>query len=98
MDTRIAPNGDAASSLILGTGSGEELAGRTFTTAGASFGPVRTQDSKAFATVVGRSRPDRAMVVNRLLDWSDEACATGRLQRAEHLVYQAWNAYGRLSD
>ena len=99
MDTRIAPNDDAAPSLIFGTGSGEELAGRTFTTAGASLGPVRNHDGKACASVVDRSRPraDRATIVNRMLDWSDEARATGRVRRAEYLVCLAWDAYERVS-
>jgi hypothetical protein len=97
METRIAPNDDAEPSLIVGIQSGEELAGRTVTPAVASLSPVRNQDGKACAFVVdySRSRSNRASIVNRLLDWSEQARRLGRVQRAECLVCLAWQAYDR---
>ena len=98
METRIAPNDDAAPSLTFGKGSSEELAGRTFTAAGASLNPVRNPDDKACAFVVdySHSRSNQGTIVNRLLDWSDEARRLGRVRRAEYLVCLAWEAYDRV--
>jgi hypothetical protein len=98
METRIAPNDDAEPSLIFGIRSGEELAGRTVTPAVASHSPVRNHDGKACAFVVdySHSRSNRGSIVNRLLDWSDEARRLGRVRRAEYLVCLAWDAYDRV--
>ena len=98
MEIRIAANDDAAPSLTFGTGSSEQPAGQTFTTAGASLGPVRNPDDKACAIVVdySHSRSNREAIVNRLLDWSDEARRLGRVRRAEYLVCLAWEAYDRV--
>ncbi len=98
MESRIAPNDNAAPSLIFAIGSGEELARRTFTTAGASLSPVGNDDGPACAFVVdySYSRSNRGTIVNRLLDWSDEARRLGRVRRAEYLVGLAWEAYGRV--
>jgi hypothetical protein len=78
--------------------SREEPTGQTFTTAETSFGPIGNHGGKADPFMVDHARPraDRATIVNRLLDWSDKARATGRVRRAEHLVCLAWNAYDRL--
>lgn len=98
MGTGDTSNHDATPHLMFATRSGEEPAGGTFTAAETSFGPIRNHDSKAYSFIVDRSggRADRATIVNRLLDWSDEARATGRLRRAEYLVCLAWDAYDRV--
>jgi hypothetical protein len=98
METRIAPNDDAGPSLTVGIGSSEGLAGRTLTTAGASLSPGRNHDGNALAFVVDHlhSRSNRATIVNRLLDWSDEARRLGRVRRAEYRVCLAWEAYDRV--
>ena len=98
METRIAPNDNAAPSLIFAIGSGEELAGRTFTTAGTSLSRVGNDDGPACAFVVdySHSRSSRGTIVNRLLDWSDEARRLGRVRRAEYLVDLAWEAHDRV--
>jgi hypothetical protein len=36
---------------------------------------------------------DRTSVINRILDWSDEARAKGRNDRAQYLTCLAWSAY-----
>ena len=98
MDTRLAANDDAAPSLIFGTGPREELAGRPFIPPEASLGAVRNDDGQPCAFVFDYShlRSNRGTIVNRLLDWSDEARRLGRLRRAEYLVCLAWEAYDRV--
>jgi hypothetical protein len=100
MNTRITSQNEAVPSLLAWTGSSEQLMGRTWTMADASLTPnsVRNQDGNVYASVVDRSRrhADRATIVNRMLDWSDEARANGRVRRAEDLVCLAWEAYERI--
>jgi len=97
MGTSGASNHDAAPGLTLAIPSGEEPTGRALTTAETFCGPVCDHDNRAYPFVIDRSRrrADRATIVNRLLDWSDEARATGRVPRAEYLVWLAWDAYDR---
>lgn len=65
---------------------------------GASLSPVRNRDGKVGAFVVDytRSRSNRDTIVNRLLDWSDNARRLGRVRRADYLVCLAWEAYDRV--
>src|SRR5580658_2474868 len=100
MGTSDISNYDATSDLMFAITSGEEPTGGTFTTAETSFGPLRNRVGKAYPFIVDHARPraDQAAIVNRLLDWSDKARATGRVRRAEYLVCLAWDAYHRLPD
>lgn len=95
MEIRIAQSGGSAPSLIFDPTSGGEFASSVYTSAGVSLGPACNNGGMACASVVECSRPrfDRATIVNRMLDWSDEARAKGRVQRAEYLVCLAWDAY-----
>jgi hypothetical protein len=93
MDSKIPANDDAAPSMIFGAGSGGEFGDGTFATTGVFLSPICNHHGKARASVVDRVRADRATIVNRILDWSDEARAKGQLRRAEHMVCLAWAAY-----
>jgi hypothetical protein len=64
-----------------------------FATAGAFLSPVCNHQGEARASAGGCVRADRASIVNRILDWSDEARARGQVRRAEHMVCLAWAAY-----
>jgi hypothetical protein len=64
-----------------------------FATVGALLSPVRNHQGEARAAVGRCVRADRATIVNRILDWSDEARARGQVRRAEHMVCLAWAAY-----
>jgi len=98
METSRAANDDATPSLIFEMASGEERTSRTFSKAGTSFDPVRNRDRQACAFVAdhSHSRLDRDTIINRLLDWSEEARRAGRVRRAEFLVCLAWEAYDRV--
>jgi hypothetical protein len=98
MGTSDISNHDATSDLMLGIASGEEPTGGTLTATETSSGPFRNLVGKAYPSIIDHARPraDRARTVNRLLDWSDEARATGRERRAEYLVCLAWDAYDRI--
>lgn len=91
---------DATPRLIFAIGSGEEVARETLATAGTSFGPVCNHDGLTYPLTVDRFHPraDRDTIVNRLLDWSNEARRVGRVERAEYLVCLAWEAYDRAPD
>jgi hypothetical protein len=98
METRIAANDDFPPSPTYGIWASEELAGRTSITAGASLSPTHNPDDNTWALVVddSHSRSNRGAIVNRLLDWSEEARGQDRLRRAEYLVWLAWEAYDRV--
>ena len=61
-------------------------------------GPMHVSDGSGRASVFAHSTvsANRETVVNRLLDWAEEARARGRERRAENLVCLAWDAYDRL--
>ncbi len=98
MGTSDTSNQDATPHLMFAVASGEESTGGTSTTAESSSGPVRNHEAEASPCIVSlsRRRADRATTVNRLLDWSDEARARGRVRRGEYLVCLAWDAYDRV--
>ena len=96
MDSKIPANDDAAPSMIFGTGSGAEFGGGMFATAGVFLSPVRNHHGKAHASAGDRVGADRATMVNRILDWSDEARAKGRVGRAEHMLCLAGAAYDEM--
>ncbi len=98
MRTSVAQGDSATAFPMLGILPGEELAGPAFPAEGASLAPVRDDDGPARASVVAWSRAcsEREKVVNRLLDWADEARRQGRMRRADFLVCLAWDAYDRV--
>ena len=65
-------------------------------------GPLHRQDlndtsfspgGPAPAPLLDTIRPEQELVINRLLDWAEEARRHGRSKRADHLVDLAWIAF-----
>jgi hypothetical protein len=98
MVTSVAHADHAAPFPMFAMPPGEKLADTTFAPMGASFGPVCIQDGQAVASVGAHAhaRFDREKIVNRLLDWAEEAREQGRARRADYLVCLAWDAYDRV--
>jgi hypothetical protein len=98
MRTSVAPIYDATHAVTFVMASTEGPAGRISTTVDEFFSRYVNHGVQACASAADHShwRYDRGTVVNRLLDWSDEARRLGRVRRAEYLVCLAWEAYDRL--
>ena len=73
----------------------ECLGVRPLPTADVDGVPVVSMDGSQVS--VYRSSCERDIIINRLLDWAEEARSRGREQRSEELTLLAWEAYERLS-
>jgi hypothetical protein len=96
MRTSIAQNDGAVLPLMFGLQT--EVGDRRLTGVDLSSDPAQRSDGESYASVFAHSRlsHDRETIVNRVLDWAEEARARGRVRRAEYLVCLAWEAYDRV--
>ena len=98
MRTSIAQRDSTALSLMFGLPPDQDVADRVVISADVPFDPVCNRDMRRYVAVTSRrhSSSDRETIVNRLLDWAEDARARGRERRAEYLVCLAWEAYDRV--
>jgi hypothetical protein len=99
MRTGTTPNNEATLFLPLRTSLGRELAGPITVPVDGRVGSLYKHGGETRIAVNEGPRRgySRETVVNRLLDWHDEARRAGRAERADFLVYLAWEAYDRLA-